>query len=104
MSDLVAFLRARLDEDEAADWHVLDCSGMPRGASMDQPCCEANARVLREVEARRAILGAWQDNERERPHDAPGSYTDGLTDGLKLAVLYWAAVYSDHPDYDPAWG
>jgi hypothetical protein len=58
------------------------------------------ARVLREVAAKRAILAAWQDNESERGEAL--SYTDGLADGLWLAVQYVAAVYSGHPSADAA--
>jgi Family of unknown function (DUF6221) len=81
------FVRARLDEDER------------RERDLAKMFCVNITRVLRDFEAKRAILAAWQDNEAERG-DAL-SYTDGLADGLMLAVQYLAAVWSDHPDYRP---
>jgi Family of unknown function (DUF6221) len=74
VSDLVAFLRARLDEDEA----------------VAQPW--APPRWLREVEAKRAIIA-----EYEAPF---GSH---LRLGLYFAIVQLAAIWHDHPDYDPAW-
>ena len=83
--DLAAFLKARLDEDEFEAGQVI---------------CEwhDNDRRRREVEAKRAILGAYAFQSR---------YDDGI--GRVLAHTFHevlrvlAAVYSDHPDYDPAW-
>lgn len=113
MSDLAAFLAARLDEDEAAakaairetapqwaaDGHWALYEHPEEG--MQQVCLNENfeddpithiarhdpARVLREVEAKRRML-----EELDLPY--PGE--EHL---LKLL----AAVYRDHPDYDPAW-
>jgi hypothetical protein len=81
MSDLVAFMRARLDE-----W------------------AQDPARV-REVEAMRAIVDAYEavlgecaTMLRDR---RPRKY--GEHDGLRIAVANLAAVWRDHPDYDPGW-
>jgi hypothetical protein len=87
MDDLVAFLNARLDEDERylkSNSHHL-----------------WTQRPLREVEAKRALVAEWRDHELERGETA--SYTDGLADGLELVVKQFAAVYRDHPDYRPQW-
>lgn len=77
---LVAFLGARLDEDEAA-------------AKAAGP-----ARALREVEAKRAIAeihGADSD-----PCDAHDAWMRSIScDTLR----YLVAVWSDHPDYRPEW-
>ena len=63
------------------------------------------ARVLREVEAGRVILAAYQAVLAECAtmlHDRrPRKY--GEHDGLRKAVCELAAVYRDNPDYDPAW-
>jgi len=90
-ADLVAFLRARLDEDEA---YLLS----NRRHLWTQ-------RPLREVEAKRAILDAFQAVDAEvvtMLHDRrPRKY--GEWDGLHKAVCHLATVYRDHPDYDEAW-
>ncbi len=53
------------------------------------------ARVLREVEATRALIAAI---EHPDPNQGPEyGY------GLRLALMFRAAVYSDHPDYDQSW-
>ena len=84
MSDLVEFLRARLDEDEHwAQVSKLDGRWFDRG------------RVLREVEAKRAMLAEltrW-----------PFDYRPECDDPTRLFVRLLALPYSDHPDYDPEW-
>ncbi|MFI6296725.1 DUF6221 family protein [Nonomuraea sp. NPDC050790] len=117
MDDLIAFLRARFDEDErvaravawadrAAFWHVT-----PRGVVSDigivverDVVIIANqrhdklehiarhdpARVQREVEAKRALLGLWS---RATSYDRRGMYS--------LRTL--ALPYADHPDYRLEW-
>jgi hypothetical protein len=107
VSDLVTFLRARLDEDEAearatadADAEFwADIKGDSTHFARHDP-----ARVLREVAAGRAIL-------------ALARVIDGMASAIQEewpsphvpvigseALLYpLAAVYSDHPDYDEAW-
>lgn len=91
VSDLVAFLRARVDEDAVAatmrEAHKLDCEQVPNPAGYTYPCdCGVPERMLREVEAKRKILDGFD------PIEHPV--------GPLLAL---AAVYCDHPDYDPAW-
>lgn len=98
MSDeLTAFLARRLDEDEAvagasADFDPESCADI-RGVHL------TTARVLREVGAKRKLI----------EHHAPGeaNYTDRcVMDDSRwpcFTVRTVAAVYSDHPDYDPAW-
>ena len=88
MNDLTEFLRARLDEDEAADLHERKCSAGYYGA----PCtCGWRYRKVREIEAKRAIL---DDHESEDGPYFSGSYP---------ALRRLAAIYSDHPDYRPEW-
>ena len=105
--DLAAFLRARLDEDEAAARAAADGPWTSSGPYVDAPgagiIMQARhtedaahaarhdpARVLREVEAKRAILAQWQ----AQPPDSPV---------LTNALYQLAAVYSDHPGYRPEW-
>ncbi|HEX7996236.1 MAG TPA: DUF6221 family protein [Streptosporangiaceae bacterium] len=80
MSAIVAFLRARLDEDETLD------RGHPPDGDCGECGCVGTARWLREVEAKRRFL-AWA--------------TEGAGDYYMQCLL--ALPYSDHPDYDPAW-
>jgi hypothetical protein len=100
MHPLVAFLRARLDEDEAAalraqalrdkldDAHRQIDRGIRDGAEYAWREAAVNpVRVLREVEAKRAILAQWEAS----PSDSPV---------LTFALYSLAAVYRDHPDYD----
>jgi hypothetical protein len=123
---LTEFLTARLDEDEATarsavtarerQWLTPTCIGL----------CHDPARVLREVEAKRAIVeihkldtedyagGWWTD-----PHpDEPDFYVrtgctnctscgvdgeDYIEDGPCATTRALATIFADHPDYDEAW-
>lgn len=90
------FLRARLDEDErnvpVDDPHAFDCdSRAPRGGLCD---CGYPARLLRETEAKRAILADIKEATAISP-----------TSWLLAAkiVCHLAAVYENHPDYRQEW-
>jgi uncharacterized protein DUF6221 len=139
MDDLVTFLRARLDEDEA---HALIAAkGRPRSAhwSLDEwlgreephsliavgsetqptifghftadpvPTAQAThiarhdpARVLREVEAKRAFLDTWLPEATKTDEQVNEEWGYGSTlasDVLRLLAL----PYSDHPDYRDDW-
>lgn len=73
------------------------------------------ARTLREVEAKRALLAIHHPKVFHRYHtpetccavcvtDHEPYMDDDSPDPWPCAtVLTMAAVYSDHPDYDPAW-
>jgi hypothetical protein len=123
--DLIAFLRARLAEDEAAaqaasdgpwmPWHGRPGLGLGHlefgialpgqgsgslAAIATELWLDAEhiarhdpVRVLREVEAKRAIV---DEIERELADDPTSE-----TDRWRLSVL--AAVYRDHPDYRQEW-
>jgi hypothetical protein len=124
--DLVAFLRARLDEDEAtaraaaglrwfldstedsdqrsirytgpstlrpgdlADYYVADRVDEHDAAHIAR---HDPARVLREVEAKRAIVDAYENS------------TEGsiVWDVLGFAATTLAAIWRDHPDYRQEW-
>lgn len=130
MSDPVAFVSARLDEDEAAaraaapgPWRGHEAGGwrevlLAKGISLNAADAEHiarhdPARVLREVAAKRAILeyfleppdGFRTGNAEVISGAAIGSGRGpGLLTVIEAIVLDLAAVWSDHPDYDPAWG
>ena len=83
---ITEFLQARISADEAAA--KVDAGEMRMSSVSIQFDCETQqrftpARVLAECAAKRAIIAAL-----------PASWT-------MLRAL--AAVYSDHPDYDPEW-
>lgn len=131
MDDLVEFLRARLEEDEIAakaaawipgkDWKA-DVQGPGRerdGVLWDQDgtmviawfddhldCARLPAlfdprRVLREVEAKRGAVDMHEDCGSGAGYCDDGGH--GI-DGIGCPdLLLLAAVYRDHPDYDPAW-
>lgn len=110
VDDLIAFVTARLDEDEAAAKTLA--SDMPH---LDAMCaCIAaggSARVLREVAAKRAIL------DRHSPHEtafnglACNWCSEDVDDRPQLAKERWpcpdvlslAAVWSDRPGYRDDW-
>jgi Family of unknown function (DUF6221) len=123
VDDLIAFVRARLDEDEAAaravednsepwpgQWEadgnyalrthngwVLATAGTPGGEF--RPGVLAHiarhdpARALRDVAADRLILAVYV-LQNEDP---------GYLKGLKYAIACRAERFSDHPDYRPEW-
>lgn len=128
--DIREFITARLDEDEAVAramnvidrgrWHVLewyngefedgqtaradlrsrtgaitDGGALPRKVG-DHIARHDPARALAEVTAKRRRL------ERHNPGD--GLFCGACDDEWPCDdVLNDAAVYADHPDYDPAW-
>lgn len=126
-ADLIAFLTARLDEDEAAakavadypapwrascynhgtEWAVTDASYDFAAAEVGEEAAfhialHDPARVLREVEAKRVIvnLAAKVREWTDGSAGATAGYA-AVVVGDTLRVL--AAVYSDHPDYDQSW-
>jgi hypothetical protein len=114
MSDLIAFLTARIDEDEQRalamkhftvhEQPYYSCAASRTGPLGDlewgEEFCdcfvaERKARALREVEAKRKILYEC------RPRPGAGLVHEGI---MARRILYLlASVYSDHPDYDPDW-
>ncbi|EGD23955.1 DUF6221 family protein [Prescottella equi] len=127
MNDIIAFLRARLDEDEITARGALHAA--PHTGTDDHGTWHANgaevageamhfwdnptnvltewqashiarhdpARALREVEAKRRIL-----DRAEQLHDDPFD-TVLFTEYDETILPLMAAAYSDHPDYQPHW-
>lgn len=106
MDDLVAFLRARLTEDEQAAHEALARTTTSRRmiggemvtVSTAPPAWRTSAwpadRVLRDVEAKRRII------------DLCDTEIQGDTDGAVTAssTLYLLALpYADHSDYQEEW-
>jgi hypothetical protein len=89
MSDLVEFLRARLDEDSVA---ALILPSHPTFADrlISRPF------LLAEVEAKRRIIERWEHATRD-PDDFEEQW------GLEWAMRALAQPYAGHPDFDPEW-
>jgi hypothetical protein len=113
--DLTEFVNARLNEDEAAAKALalsLERQSMGGAWSSNGPPVTGNSvtintawlpdRVLREITAKRAILA-----EYDRLNAAYEAFRHGANQAAMLAaqtaVEHLAAIWSDHPDYDPAW-
>ena len=128
--DLTAFLRARLDEDEAYLLELTEigerkrdtateadfAANMPavrelladpavqrvmeRQVALGYPPPNDVSRVLCEIEAKRAILA-----ECDLLLKVGIAYPDEAGPASAALILrHLAAVYSGHPDYDPEWG
>jgi hypothetical protein len=110
VSDLAEFLRVRLDEDEAnagnalAQWPDTHFTINPGSLVIVEFHRRRHpARVLREVEAKRAILTLHAGSvDHDYPQEAPVCGTCGEW-GPCETLRALSPVYSDHPDYDPVW-
>jgi len=113
MSDLETFIRARLGEDALlaeADWSPVTItaevevgtdgrSGEPVMAPVFTRAWTPE-RMLREVEAKRAILGKY---ERALTAQGFSPAADAYVSDMEWTARILAAVYRDHPDYDETW-
>lgn len=126
MRDLIAFVKARLDEDEAAaraaDETVLP-GDLPRETHIVYGLQRAGfgnayqgfvlvhdpARVLREVEAGRAVLELHEPlpSTYGEPVTCPTCWPEPRVGTHPLApcptLRQLASIWNDHPDYNPAW-
>jgi len=116
--DIVEFLRARLREDEAQAQRSKADNAMNPNLRIPAGWINGVAdRVLREVEAKRRIVDQaeelrgfvmayrsprWTDdmNEQDKREWHKAEARNAVSDATLRAL---AAVYADHPDYDPAW-
>ena len=118
--DLVAFLRARLDEDEAAARAWLPLVRLTGSSSWHQELDESNlgpysiaharlhdpARVLREVEAGRAILAKYELGRRTYDPDRDDWFSPAAAmfgSDMEWLIKTRVAIYSDHADYRQEW-
>lgn len=128
-NDLIAFLRARLDEDEATARAVVwDGSGnsltwrLAASATVEVGDEEFNtddrtvanhivnndpARVLREVEAKRRMLRHYEYAAIALTNAGPTGEVHDLMTGavntLRAVLVDHARVYVDHPDFHEDW-
>ena len=102
MDDLITWLRAQLDDDERILEHARDdrVSRMARAGRTivaDAGMLEefTRDRLLREVEAKRRILGLVTD--------AGQQWGDGYTEAYRDVVKLLALPFSDRPGYREEW-
>lgn len=92
MTDLVTFVRARLDDREQS--YGVGITG-PLSCVPD-----AFQWVRRDLEAKRAIVDEY---ELAHPEDEYDQGLIGREYGLEIAVIHIAAIDSSHVDYDESW-
>jgi hypothetical protein len=103
--DIVEFLRARLDEDEAPwgdfiDLHANHC-GSCGGPPGPFPCdCRWPERMRREVEAKRRIVDYYEFDRSQFPESGDAAPTPAV---LRDVLCLLALSYADHPDYRQEW-
>jgi hypothetical protein len=131
MDALISFMNARLDEAEAlateaakynpSPWATDDLGDLRDakgaeifagvgygGTSFYESAAQFAGRfdpahVLREVAAKRAIIAEYEASAEFMNRPENRHIPAGEPHGLYTALKILAAVYSDHPDYDPAW-
>jgi len=104
VDDLIAFLRARLDEDEqairtweSACWHLEACNDT--GGYLER---FDERRMLAEVEAKRRLIDVLRSYEPDTEWDTQpdiGQRANNVAGALRRL----AQLYSEHPDYRPEW-
>lgn len=106
--DLITFMNARLDEDEAGARAAANFSyGVPDWCDEGDPdgthiARHDPARVLREVEAKRKRLAAYTA-ARAAADRYDDQYMAGVASGLADAIRGDAGAWADHPDYKQEW-
>jgi hypothetical protein len=129
-SDLVTFVRARLDEDEQvalstgpetiwrpdSAWATDLLNPLP-SQRRDHPgympmittedlehiARHDPARVLREVQAARALVRRYEEIASLVLPYYPEERDQGYAEGLEAALRATAMAWSDHPDYQAKW-
>ncbi len=107
MVELIAFLRARTEEDRQASGkiHHGECDSVP-GTWDDGGTCDCRwpRRVLAEVEAKRGIIDNAEAARDQFTHDG------GRDPELQIAAEAWelalrvlGTAYAGHPDYREDW-
>lgn len=89
MDELIAFYRARLEEEGC----------IVRAAFIDS---SRPPRELRDVEADRKLIAAYEqaaENAKHPDYEGAWEYGSGLEDAVKIR----AERFSDHPDYQESW-
>jgi hypothetical protein len=103
LDHLVAFLLARLDDDEEAartqvrGGEILPFESITQTA--DHGARHGPLRVLREVAAKRAAVQMWRD----APRVSGNRLGAGRADVVDALIVVMATVFAEHPDFDPTW-
>ena len=119
MTDIVTFLSARLDEDEAAakdvphdDWIDYDGWAELTNDVKAHAWRHDPARVLREVAAKRGLIeyafkaAAVRDSEygcTHSPDDIRAGHCPDEKPEELFILLTLANLWSEHPEFEPAW-
>jgi hypothetical protein len=110
--DLVQWLRVQLDTDAKAAEpyaekavHARDCDMLPDGDRVTYPCdCGVPARVLREIEAKRALVDEYTQAEESLDRwTCPDMSDVGRAEGLGAAIALLAVPYADRSGYREEW-
>lgn len=109
MSDIVAFLEARIEEDQInatmRTVHAEGCDWLPDESGYTYPCdCGVPERLLAECASRRAIIEL-------HPRAGDGCCSTCVTDWGQQETEQFpcptlravAAPYASHEDFDPDW-
>jgi len=115
LDELVAFLKARMDEDEAAakaarrvqtEWYVAcDDDTVTIDSLREHIGRLSPARVLREVEAGRNILARYEDclvRMEDPAYSGTAEYVQ-IREYEDFVLPNLAAIWNDHPGYDEDW-
>jgi hypothetical protein len=107
---ITEFLTARLDEDEEVarrvpQWQAPEeLRAMTTRGSIDPPfLVVASERVLRDVVAKRAVVGLHSSHWSGDCWSCSGDHGADPTPAPCDTVRHLAAVYADHPDYQQEW-
>ncbi|GAA0494654.1 DUF6221 family protein [Streptomyces olivaceiscleroticus] len=97
VADLANFLRARVDEDEAA------AQAVKPGTAGDTEGLKA--RVLADIAAKRGVLRFVERMQQNAEHDdfmVHGPATTALS-ATAFPLRHLVAAYAAHPDFRPEW-
>jgi hypothetical protein len=113
---LPEWLRDQLDKDatEIADdysetgWHARGCESLPDvlhpGRDTGACDCGVPARVLREIEAKRALVDEYTQAEESLDRwTCPDMSDVGRAEGLGAAIALLAVPYADRSGYREEW-
>jgi hypothetical protein len=117
MDDLITWLRQQMDDDEAMILRNRGNNGLTDDAIFpdyrtysDDDTAAADAyiehfappRMQAEVDAKRRILDAYEQRERES-QEAPSQVFGYHATGLLIAIKHLAAAIAERPGYLPEW-